>query len=148
MKRAAGNRVSVSNLHRFLRFSPDETRKLVRSVLSGEHASGWTVGVAYVPDQQMRKLNLQYKNSRRSTDVLAFEYESGQLHEGEVVVCLDQARRQAPAFNATYSEEVARLIIHGVLHLMGYDDRKARAKDKMIRKEEFYLRKLYARTRR
>lgn len=144
MKRTAANRVTVSNLHRFLRFSPDETSRLVRHVLSRERASGWTVGVVFVPDQRMRRLHARYLGDRRTTDVLSFVYDDAGPKEGDIVVCLDQARRQAPAFGTTFSGEVARLIIHGTLHVLGYDDSRPRAQAAMKKREDLYVGEAYA----
>jgi len=148
VKRSAANRVDVSTLHRFLRFSKDETSRLVRGVLSGEGATGWTIGVVFVGDDRMKRLHAEYLGKRRTTDVLSFVYEDGATPDGEVVVCLDQARRQAPDFGCSYAQEVSRLVIHGVLHLLGYDDTRPKARTIMKAQEEQYVRRAHARTRR
>ncbi len=96
----------------------------------------------------MRALHARYLGGRRTTDVLSFVYDDAVSKEGEVVVCLDQARRQAPEYGATYSEEVARLVMHGVLHLLGYDDHRPKLRAVMKEREDTYVREAYARTRR
>ena len=87
----------------------------------------------------MRRLNRKFLSHNRTTDVLSFGYEPASAKEGEIIVNLDQARRQAPKFQATYSAEVVRLIIHGLLHLLGYDDSPGRSYRTMKEKEDTYV---------
>jgi len=94
----------------------------------------------------MRSLHREYLGKRSTTDVLTFVYDK-KRKEGDVIVCLDQARRQAPEFGVPYSREVARLVIHGVLHLLGYDDRRAADSRRMKLKEDHYVERSHARTR-
>jgi len=61
---------------------------------------------------------------------------NGVYHLGEVVVNLDQARRQAKNFRVSQKKEIARLVAHGVLHLLGYDDKKEKARRRMKRLED------------
>ncbi len=89
----------------------------------------------------MKKLNGTYLRRWTATDVLTFP-----LHEkgaktitGEIYVNLDQARRQARIYGVTIKAECARLVIHGALHLIGYDDATPRQKKRMTALEDRYL---------
>ena len=89
-------------------------------------------------------LNRKYLNHGTATDVLSFslndhQLKHGDLLEGEVYVNLDQARRQARRFGETIRDEVGRLVIHGILHLVGYGDASERQKKLMTRLEDTYL---------
>jgi rRNA maturation RNase YbeY len=89
-------------------------------------------------------LNRKYLKHRTPTDVLSFSLSGQRLRdgeklEGEVYVNLDQARRQAGLFHESIRNEVARLVIHGILHLVGYDDASMRQKKAMTRLEDAYL---------
>ncbi len=90
------------------------------------------LSIAIVNDEEIRRLNRDYRASDRATDVLSFSQEEGDAlidagardapHElGDVVVSLETAARQAKIGNWQLQEELVRLLLHGVLHLLGYD---------------------------
>lgn len=90
-------------------------------------AEGAGVTVAFVSDKRMRELNRMWRRKQGTTDVLSFpagqdefEREEG-VSLGDVVISLEQAARQARANGLEVEEEVAQLILHGLLHLCGYD---------------------------
>jgi probable rRNA maturation factor len=98
--------------------------------------------VIFSNDSRMSWLNYRFKNKNRPTDVLAFnlaENYTNNYIEGEIYVNLQMARRQAVDYGVTYAEEVARLCLHGLLHLLGYNDIKAADKEKMWQVQEDYL---------
>jgi len=77
------------------------------------------VCVSFIDDKAMRELNRKYKGADRTTDVLSFCQDGDLL--GDVVISLETAKRHACIYKTTVEEEVKRLLIHGVLHLLGYD---------------------------
>ena len=82
------------------------------------------ISFALVDDKKMRKLNETYRGKKGSTDVLSFEIkepedEKGVFLLGEIVVNKDKAREQAKELGHSFEEEVAELVKHGVLHLLG-----------------------------
>jgi rRNA maturation RNase YbeY len=83
----------------------------------------------------MRRINRKYLRHASDTDVLTFPLEEDSGIEGEIYVNLDRARRQADEEGVPLGEEVARLVIHGALHLIGYDDRKKKLAA-IMKKEE------------
>jgi probable rRNA maturation factor len=109
------------------------TRHVVREAL-GERdvpAEISEVGVTYVDDETMHDLNMRYREIDKPTDVLAFSMREGEDCDpsspllGDVVISLDTARRQAEEAGHTLRREVAVLLIHGTLHLLGFDHGKA-----------------------
>lgn len=131
--------VAVLHQHARRRFPVGETRRLVANVVRGERKRLGELSVVYVTDGFMRSLNRRYLRHDRTTDVLSFSLgERGRLG-GEIYVALDQARRQARIYGASFREEVRRLIVHGVLHLAGYDDGTARGRTRMRKREDHYL---------
>jgi probable rRNA maturation factor len=128
------------------RFNLDKRRlkSLARAVMKNESASGKDLNVIYCTDNLIKDLNSRYLNKNHTTDVLAFELEDrnddGHLL-GEIYVNLQQARRQALENKINYNEEVRRLTVHGILHLLGYDDRGAASRKKMWNRQESYLNK-------
>jgi rRNA maturation RNase YbeY len=119
----------------------DETIGIARRVLRAERSRRASVNIIYVDDRSMVRLNSTYLRRRHATDVLSFSLSEspGTLLEGEVYVNLDQARRQARHYRVTLKNEAARLVIHGVLHLLDYEDKTVREQRIMTRLEERYL---------
>ncbi len=89
----------------------------------------------------MRELNGTYLGHHDTTDVLTFPLHEASDKElvAEIYVNVDQARRQARTYGVTIRNELSRLVIHGVLHLVGYDDTTKPGKEKMKRREDHYL---------
>jgi probable rRNA maturation factor len=91
-----------------------------------EVASGKSATIAFVSDDEMCKLNNQFRGKNLTTDVLSFPYEVDEFDTdkdflGDIVISLEQAERQAIENNLTLENEVFQLILHGILHLLGYD---------------------------
>jgi probable rRNA maturation factor len=89
------------------------------------------LGVVVTGDEEIRELNVKYLGRDYVTDVLAFPLNAGGdflpppngiLHLGEVIICYPQAVRQGEEYGHSVREELALLVIHGVLHLLGYDE--------------------------
>jgi len=127
------------------RFNIDKGRlkALVRMLLDGESAGNKIVNIIYCTDKLIKDLNIRFLNKRRATDVLAFELNDTENGDflGEIYVNLQQARRQARENNVNYREEVERLTVHGVLHLLGYGDRDEESRREMWSLQESYLNK-------
>lgn len=86
----------------------------------------WEIGCAFVTDPAMRRLNLSYRGKDKTTDVLSFEGDhqmgdEGQRNLGDIVISIAQAKRQAAEFHHPVQAEIARLMVHGIAHLIGYD---------------------------
>ena len=76
------------------------------------------VNVSFIGDAEMQKLNKKYRGKDKTTDVLSFNINE-ELHLGDIVVNIDQAKRQAGEYKNTLEEEIAELVAHGMLHLQG-----------------------------
>lgn len=135
--------VRAFNAHPKYRINARETVRLVRRVLKAEGQQQAECSVIFINDKRMTAMNTRYLNHTYRTDVLSFPFnEEHDTVSGEVYVNLDQARRQAKEYNVTIRNEVHRLIIHGVLHLAGYEDRTKQQKNIMTIAENTYLRHL------
>ncbi|MBP7006114.1 rRNA maturation RNase YbeY [Patescibacteria group bacterium] len=100
----------------------------------------YSVGVAWVSLAQMRVLNRQYRKKDRPTDVLSFEpidpQEKRDAYLGDLVICPDYAKVEAKRRGLSTSEEILRLVIHGTLHLAGYDHATQSDEEKMFGVQE------------
>jgi len=130
----------------------DFFKKVAKKVLEGEKKNGVDISIALVGQGRIRELNKKYRSKNRVTDVLSFpdskalldKFKVGPLQKvqglGEVVICLREIKKNAKKYNSTFEKELARVLIHGILHLLGYDHEKGEAEAKKMReKEENYL---------
>ncbi len=101
-----------------------------------------------VTDNYIRELNRKYRGVEEATDVLAFPMQEGEfsgLHPqllGDVVISVERAEEQAEEFKHRLEEELSLLTIHGILHLLGYDDSTVRGRKRMRDKENEILKEV------
>ena len=99
------------------------------------------LSIRLVGDAEMRRLNRRWRGRDRTTDVLSFPLEEGPFPEiaialGDVVISLDTARRQAEERGLSLRAEVDRLLVHGVLHLAGYDHEVSPREERRMKRKE------------
>ena len=115
-------------------------RRLLRRLDLGETE----LSILLVNDREMRALNRQYRGIDRTTDVLAFAQQEGAGGSpdgllGDVVISVDTARRQARDAGSPLGAEADRLLIHGLLHLLGYDHERSTAEARRMQRRERML---------
>jgi probable rRNA maturation factor len=119
--------IEVVNRQRKMPVDGERWREFTEKALKVVPAGEAGVTVAFVSDRLMRELNLMWRHKRGTTDVLSFpaaqdEFEKAEgVSLGDVVISVEQAERQALEHGLEFDEEVAQLILHGLLHLCGYD---------------------------
>lgn len=91
------------------------------------------VSIAFVGDRRMSSLNTRYRGMRATTDVLSFPGRENEL--GEIIISVPQARRQASLYGQSLARELDLLVVHGLLHLIGYDHLRPKERARMTRKE-------------
>lgn len=131
-------------------------RRLADKVLAGEKKKAENLSIALIGSGRMRKLNKRFFGKNRVTDVLAFPESKVLLEKfkvgpakkvlglGEVVICLREVKKNSKRFKSAEEKELARVLIHGLLHVLGYDHEKGEEQaEKMKEKEELYLLKVF-----
>ena len=119
--------------------------KIVLEVLG---LGAYELSLSLVDDAEIHQLNRSWRGKDRPTDVLSFSLREGEFSGvsrvlGDVVISLETAKRQRRESGATLGEEVSRLLVHGILHLAGYDHEiSAREERRMMRKEREVLRRI------
>lgn len=116
-------------------------KRIARRVLADENIERAAINMVLIDDAYMIQLNRQYLQHDEPTDVLSFNLsdEGSELIEGEIYADVDQVARQAQDYGVSFDEELARIVIHGILHLIGYDDRSHQERQNMTKKEDDYL---------
>ena len=119
--------IEVINRQRKLPIDCERWRAFAAEALKVAPANGAGVTVAFVSDRAMRELNWRWRGKEGTTDVLSFPAEQTEFEKleglmlGDVVISVEQAARQAAEHGLEFDEEVSQLILHGVLHLCGYN---------------------------
>lgn len=119
--------IEVVNRQRKVPIDGERWRAFAERALKVVPANGAGATVAFVSDRAMRELNKRWRGKRGTTDVLSFPSGQEQFEKGEgaslgdVVVSVEQAARQAAEHELEFENEVEQLILHGLLHLCGYD---------------------------
>jgi len=113
--------------------------RIVR-IVKGEAAQ---IEIIFVNARRMRQLNKRFTGRERATDVLSFRIErDGKRPIAQIIISSDAAAYNAPAFGATYEEELVRYVAHGLLHFYGYRDAKRSERARMSDREDTILRSL------
>ncbi|MBI4133399.1 rRNA maturation RNase YbeY [Candidatus Uhrbacteria bacterium] len=115
-------------------------KRLLRAIEKRLRLRGiWTLSIAFVDHRTMRRLNLTYRDRGRVTDILSFAGVGDGQSLGELVLAWPYVRDEAKRNKKSLKEELALLLIHGVLHLVGYDHETARDASKMLPLQEKIL---------
>jgi probable rRNA maturation factor len=115
-------------------------RSAVRRILEVESVGKAVISLAVVDDLAMHRLNRKYLGHDEPTDVLSFVLEQGPDGlEGEIIVSADTAAATAQRFGWSAADELLLYVVHGALHLVGYNDTNPAARAEMRAKEQVYL---------
>jgi len=90
-------------------------------------------------DEEVYRVNLKYLDHGWYTDVISFDYNQGERINGDIIISVDRVKENAEKYGVRREEEMRRVMIHGVLHLIGYEDDTAAKKEAMRKKEDKYL---------
>ena len=132
--------VVVTNAHSTRGADEEALAQLIRRVVDAEGATLEFAGLVLCDHARLRALNRSHLGHDYDTDVLSFPLTDDEgVVDGEIYVDLDTAAERHEEFGSSYEEEVRRYVVHGVLHLLGYNDGTAEGKEAMRRREERYV---------
>ena len=120
-------------------------RQITKGLLELLPQYHFELSICFVSTSEITRLNETFLQHVGPTDVITFDYSDPSRPEhlsGDIVICMEQAVSQARRFRTAWQSELVRYIIHGLLHLCGYDDRHVAARRKMKRAEVRLLRQL------
>ncbi len=146
--------IEVNNLTA-VRVEEGFLKTIAKKVLIGENKKNLGVSIALVGRTEIKELNRKYRGKNKATDVLSFLYqarsdrarvkeEGGALFaygdSGEIIICLSEVRENAGKPASTFKRELCKVLIHGILHLAGYNHEKSQSgAKKMEEKQNHYL---------
>lgn len=97
------------------------------------------INVIFCSDNYILDVNMKYLQHDYFTDIITFDYCEGKVLSGDLFISVDSVRENSIEFGTDFEEELHRVIVHGVLHLIGYDDHTEEDKKVMRQKENYYL---------
>jgi probable rRNA maturation factor len=137
----AGHRVSIASPQELVSIDCGRMREIVRTVLQEEGISQAEISLAFVDNSTIHQLNKRYLDHDEPTDVLSFPLSApGEKRmTGELVISAEVAQAEAKSRGHDVQAELALYIIHGLLHLCGYDDKSPSDAQEMRERERYYL---------
>lgn len=139
-----GMKVSIASPQETVPIDRGRMRAVARAVLEGEGVKEAEISLAFVDNPTIHRLNKQYLDHDEPTDILTFPLSepSAKRLAGELVIGAEVARAQAEERGHDVQAELALYVIHGILHLCGFDDKSPAAAKQMRERERHYLQKL------
>ena len=120
-------------------------QKLITHIFQSEELPAETIlNIVFTDNATIHELNKKFLDRDRPTDVLSFNVHTEYLHSelqilGDVYISVEKAKEQADSFGVTFQDEVERLVVHGILHLIGYEHEDTKQQRKMEGLTEQYL---------
>jgi len=142
--------ISVRNLQRQIKVDPNLLREVTKRTLKDLGYESAECGILVVTDKRIAELNRTFRNVAAPTDVLAFSMQEGQRVEGssnllgDVVISAERALSQAIDRGHSLERELSFLLVHGLLHLVGWDDTTEGDRKKMLRAQKRILKKIFS----
>ncbi|MDH5366848.1 MAG: rRNA maturation RNase YbeY [Cyclobacteriaceae bacterium] len=119
---------------------PDKTKAWIANVIFNEGYSLTSINYIFCNDDYLHQINLEYLNHDTYTDVITFDgSEEEKSIEGEIYLSVERIRENALSNNTCFINELHRVMVHGVLHLIGFNDKTKEEEEEMRKQEEAYL---------
>ncbi len=114
----------------------------IAKVLRLEKKQVGQINFLFTNDEEILKKNIQFLKHNTYTDIITFNYCKDKIINGDIIISIDRVKENAEKFKSDFEEELKRVLIHGVLHLCGYNDKKTADKELMRKKENWALKQI------
>ena len=118
---------------------PNVVHDWIQNTITTEHKEVGEISYIFCSDEYLHKINVDHLNHDTLTDIITFNYCEENLISSDIFISVDRVKENAVLFKTSFENELSRVMIHGVLHLIGYDDKTDEDKILMRAKEDFYL---------
>ncbi len=132
--------IEIADQQTALPVNTKRIKEVIRAIVADAQIIRAEISIAVVDDETIHQLNREYLEHDYPTDVLSFVLEHTELSlQGEVIVSSDTAITNSAKYDQSAENELFLYVVHGLLHLVGYDDKNAEARADMRLKEQYYL---------
>lgn len=114
-------------------------KQWIKDTVKAEESRVGDITIVFCSDDYLLNINNQYLQHDYYTDIITFDYSEEGVVSGDLMISIDRVKENATLQNTTFENELHRVIIHGVLHLLGYKDKTAKEEKQMRGKEDEYL---------
>ncbi|MFT7331616.1 MAG: putative rRNA maturation factor [Roseivirga sp.] len=111
----------------------------ISEVIVNEDYEEGEINYIFCSDDSLLEKNIKFLNHNTLTDVISFDYTMGKLISGDIFISIDRVIENAKAFKVSFSDELNRVMVHGILHYCDYKDKSKEEKKLMRSKEDYYL---------
>ena len=134
------NEVSIFYDHPTPPIIENNLKSLCREVLISEGFEKYSLSIIFVDDEKLKKMKKKYFNQDLYTDVIAFNLSDDKSKlDGEIYISFDAIKINSELYKTNINNELQRIVVHGTLHLMGYEDNTKDKKEEMTKTEDFFL---------
>jgi probable rRNA maturation factor len=120
-------------------FNEAKTKAWITRSIETEKKRVGELNYIFCSDQYLIKINQDYLNHDTFTDIVTFNYVKNNVISGDLFISIDRVKENSIEFKSSFSQELNRVLIHGVLHLIGYNDKSTKEAQEIRAKEDFYL---------
>ncbi|HLW15066.1 MAG TPA: rRNA maturation RNase YbeY [Flavobacteriaceae bacterium] len=131
--------ISYASQNDFTLSNEKEISLWIQEVITKEHLELGELSYVFCSDDFLHEMNLEYLEHDTLTDIITFDYREGQVISGEIYISTDRVAENAKEFSVSFEEELHRVMIHGILHISGYDDLSDTEEEQMRAKEDWAL---------
>ena len=117
----------------------EKTASWIAQVIEKESFKEGEINYIFCSDNQLLTRNKEFLDHDTLTDIISFDYTMGKLISGDIFISIDRVKENAELFNVSFKNELHRVVVHGILHYCGYNDKTAEEKSLMRSKEDYYL---------
>lgn len=116
-----------------------ECNAWLKAVAESEIKKLGSINIIFCSDNYILDINQKYLHHDYFTDIITFDYCEGKLLSGDLFISVDSVKENSITYNTEFAQELLRVIVHGLLHLIGYDDHTPEDQSQMRDKENYYL---------